>query len=81
MRCSHIVFWTEFLSPVLLIAQTSATRCSRVEPCDSPNLLEFSLDDDSSLVILEGVTDLLGSYDLFLISERKTVAFSYIQFE
>jgi hypothetical protein len=35
----------------------------------------------SSLVISEGVTDLLASYDLFFVPGWKTTAFSYIRFE
>jgi hypothetical protein len=34
-----------------------------------------------SSVISERVTDLLASYDLFLVSGQKTTAVSYIQFE
>jgi hypothetical protein len=49
--------------------------------CDVPNMLQFSVEATASLVILEGVTDLLANYDLFLVSGQKTTAFSYIQFE
>jgi hypothetical protein len=47
-----------------------------VQTCYSTTLSPLS-----SLVISEGVSDLLASYDLFLSSGQKTTAFAYIQFE
>jgi hypothetical protein len=58
------------------IANITPGETVTVQTCySSPSMLL------SSLVILEGVADLLVSYDLFLVSGQKKTAFSYIQFE
>jgi hypothetical protein len=53
----------------------------RTSNCDSSDLLHISMDALILFSLFLRVTDLLASYDMFLVSEQRTASLSYMQFE